>query len=738
MTMPHGNHYLLEIGTEELPRDFLLSAPTELTDKINALLAEESIQIASGAPTVTVYATPRRLAISMRDLPESQEERVFKTKGPPVRVGLTPEGQPSPAGLGFARKVNAEFSELVQETIDGETYLVLNRKMAGRPVREMLAERLPDLILSLSGSHFMAWGNGTIRFARPIRWLVSLWNDEHLPVVIGTPEAGQVQSGRESRGHRVLSQGSVAVKNADSYLETLEKEGVVLVDPTRRKTDIAALLAEAANQIGGVIPENEDLLNTVTMLVEKPFIVTGRFQERFLEIPEEVTTTVMIAHQKYFPVRNQQGKLMPYFLTVSNGCPDSREIIRHGNEKVLTARLEDARFFFDDDRKTPLEERLEALKGITFQKGLGSMYEKALRLETLSLQVADALGYDVSQSKQVARAARLAKADLVTGMVFEFTELQGAMGRQYAALAGEPESVSEAIFEHYLPRFTGDIVARNPVGIAVSLADKIDTMTAVFSQKNAKLPSGSKDPLGLRRMAAGLIQTVIENELALDIEALFRQAYQTLRDRMPEPVVVEKAETEKGKKKALETGFRDVEAMMDDVRAFILQRLKGILLEQDNRYDIIDAALEAGCPPLQNLPDALDRVRLLKLMTAQPDTLKRMYEPANRIYRILGENYNPAATEADVTASALKDDSEKALFEQVKAIVSLAENSWSACKDKNALVARLSDLEPAIARFFEAVMVNDPDAEVRKNRYNLLSVLNRFYLQLACFSKLVI
>lgn len=748
MTISHGNHYLLEIGTEELPRDFLLSAPTELADKVKALLADEAVQ----GGVVSVYATPRRLALSVKGLPEIQAERIFKTKGPPVRVGLASDGQPSPAGLGFARKLNVEFSELEREEIDGETYLVLNQRLAGRSVQDMLAARLPELVLSLSGSHFMAWGSGTIRFARPIRWLLSLWNDTHLPVSIGT-----VHSGMESWGHRVLSNGPVRVPSADHYLDCLEDEGAVIVDPERRRAAIRAMLSAEAERLGGVVPENESLLDTVTMLVEKPSVVTGRFEERFLDIPEEVTTTVMIAHQKYFPVRAKPGKtsgenarngtgdgdrLLPYFLTVSNGKPESADIIRHGNQKVLTARLEDARFFFEDDRKVPLEDRLETLKGMTFQKGLGSLAEKVARLEELSLQVSEALGYALELRELVRRAARLAKADLATGMVFELTELQGVMGRRYAALAGEPQPVSDAIFEHYLPRFTGDAVARHPVGIAVSLADKIDTLVAVFSQKNAKLPSGSKDPLGLRRLASGLIQTVLENNLALDVDALMRSAYRTLRENFPDKQTdesgVEKSPEKSKKSKKTEGGFRDEDATLDDVRTFVLQRFRGILLEQDNRYDIIDAALDAAADaestPLRDLTGIVARVRLLKTLTADPNRLKRIYEPANRIYRILGPHYIPTVRLSDISEELFRHDSETALFKQV-ALLSAEE---SGLQNENALLERLLVLDEPVDRFFGEVMVNDSDAMVRKNRYNLLSVLNRFYLQLACFSRLVV
>jgi len=726
MNASQGNHYLLEIGTEELPLEFLLSAPTELIDKVRAALDEQALTYGD----VKVYVTPRRLTLVVQDLPELQEARTFKTKGPPIRVALDASGNPSQAGLGFARKLGVDFGQLVQETIEGETYMVLNQSMPGRPTKEVLAELLPAIVLSLSGSHFMAWGSNTVRFSRPIRWLASLWNDSHLPLTIGP-----VSSDVLSYGHRVLSEGPIRVNSAAQYLTALEKEGAVMADQSRRREVIWKELQESAAKMGGQVIANESLLDTVSMLVEHPSVVVGRFEERFLEIPEEVTTTVMTSHQKYFAVRQNDGSLMPCFMTISNGRREAAEIIAHGNEKVLTARLEDARFFFKEDQKVPLEQRLESLKGITFQKGLGSMFEKARRLENLSLQVAQALGQNEAQQKETARAARLAKADLVTGMVFEFTELQGVMGRKYATIGGEPAAVSDAIYEHYLPRFLGDEVAHSPVGIAVSLADKIDTIIAVFSQKNAKLPSGSKDPLGLRRMASGIIQTVLENNLKIDLLALMRIAYQRLAEGQAalEAEKAEKTEAKASDKKAKGSQFQDEATTLELVNTFILQRLRGWLLEQDNRYDIIDAVLEAGREPLSDIVDVLERIRQLKTLTPDVEQLKRVYEPANRIFKILGDKYDPAAKASDVQASAFRDPSENALFEKVAALDSEKFNG-----DYKALMARLIDLSAPVDLFFEKVMVNDPDDTVRKNRYNLLSVLNRFYLQLACFSKLVV
>lgn len=691
-----SNQYLLEVGTEELPVGFLLPAIAELKEKAAHLLTGQGL----GFGEVTVYATPRRLTLVIRDIAETQEDREDVQKGPPVRVGLDAEGKPSKAGEGFARKLGINFNQLTRETIEGEEYLVLRQHVKGRPTKEILSEQLGELILGLTGSHFMNWGTNTIRFSRPIRWLVSLWNEEHLPLGIGP-----VQSGVVSRGHRIIGEGEVQIPSVEDYLTVLERHGAVLADQARRKAVIWQQLQDAAQKAGGIVEENEDLLDTVTMLVEHPSVVTGNFQERFLEIPAEVTTTVMTAHQKYFPIR-QGEKLMPHFLTVSNGLPEAADNIRRGNEKVITARLEDARFFYIEDQKIPLEGRLEALKGITFQKGIGTMFEKAHRLETLSAQIAAEVGADDALSR---RAARLAKTDLVTGMVFEFTELQGVMGKKYATVGGEPAEVCEAIYEHYLPRFMGDTVAKTPVGISVSLADKLDTMMAVFSKEGAKLPSGSKDPLGLRRMATGMILTALENELSVDLVKMLEAAYDGLGAYATQPR----------------------EQAMALVNEFILQRLRGVLLERNIRYDIIDAVLEAK-NPLHNLPDAMARIQHLKTLTQDKDALKCVYEPANRIFKILGDKYRADVTVERIDPAQFRHDSEKALLEAIRNTLQVTPGQY------DELVQKFSALTNPVETFFEAVLVNDPDDGIRKNRYNLLSLLNTQYLRLASFSRLVV
>lgn len=702
-----GNRYLLEIGTEELPGGFLTGAPAELADKAKSALDDAGIAYSD----MKVYATPRRLALVIDGLPDRQPDRNETLKGPPTRIALDDAGKPTKAAEGFAKKNNATAADLEKEELDGEEYVVLKRDIKGQPVKHLLPDLLPDLVLNLSGSHFMRWGNHETRFSRPIRWLLSLWNDGHLPVRIGDLDSGTV-----TFGHRILADNPVSLKSAGSYLETLEKDGFVIADQHRRREAIWDEVQKTAGELKGRVSDNPGLLDTVTMLVEYPSVVVGGFEERFLEIPDDVTKTVMMAHQKYFPVETADGKsLQPRFITISNGRRDKADIIRHGNEKVIRARLEDARFFFEEDQKAPLESYVDKLAGVTFQKDLGTMLQKAGRIRDLAGHIAAALGYPEKEVSQARRAAYLAKADLVTGMVFEFTELQGIMGSRYAALNGEEATVAGAIFEHYLPRFTGDRVPESHVGIAAGLADKLDTLVAVFSQKKAKLPTGSRDPLALRRMASGVLQTVLENNLNLNVAELLEWSFSKL-DSVTDP---EKT--------------HDMETTLSLLTDFILQRLKVSLLEQNIRHDIIDAVLAAS-NPLADLPDAMSRIEHLKALVQDEDRLKKIYEPANRTARILGDNYYAGVTPAEVAPAHFEHESEKALLEAVKTLD--GRDAWH--EDYPELIKQLEALSARVDAFFDHVMVNADNDAVRQNRYNLLSLLNRQYLRIAAFARLAV
>lgn len=702
--------YLLEIGTEELPPAFMDSAPRELAQQVETLLNEQAIAFERVRTTVT----PRRLILAIEGLADEQGRREEAVKGPPTRIAFDDTGRPTRAAEAFAARVGVTLNELERQVFDGEECLATTVFKGGRPSAEILAEELPAQVLGLSGPRFMRWGDGDTRFARPIRWVVSLLDDAVLPLAIGPVHADRV-----SYGNRMFCEGPLTIASATAYWHTLAEQGRVLADASQRRERIAEQLVEAARAQGGVLPAGPDydaLLDTVTTLVEWPGVMVGRFDEAFLAIPKPVITTVMASHQKYFPVETPQGDLLPCFLAVSNGQAHAAATIVAGNERVLRARLQDARFFFDDDCQRPLEDRLEALKGVTFQKGMGTLFDKTQRLEVLALAIAEELGYEAAPKALVRRAALLSKTDLVTAMVFEFTELQGEMGARYARLQGEDPLVADALAEQYLPRFHGDAVAVSPMGVPLSVADKIDTMTAVFSREKVKMPSGSRDPLGLRRMANGLILTLLYNGHAIDLLGCVERAFGLLTRQLPQE----------------NAGLTET---LNRFEQFLMQRLRGILQERGYRHDLIEAVV-ASAPPLRNLPRALEKLDRLTRLLHDEAALMALFEPANRISRILAAAQPPCdpITLDQVNPKLFAHVEESALYEMARQITAEDEAHGG---DDEAFALSLRALAPAVERYFEKVLVHDPDEAIRANRLTLLSVLNRDYLRLAAFSKLV-
>ncbi|MDX2084273.1 MAG: glycine--tRNA ligase subunit beta [Candidatus Melainabacteria bacterium] len=711
--------YLLEVGTEELPASFLSTAPEELQEKVQKFLAEAHLlsNKVSLQPEVTIYSTPRRLAIAIHHLPERQPDSLLMLKGPPVSVGLDANGTPTAAAHGFAKKNNISAEQLRPLTIEGTDYLVYEQQQPGRATPELLAEALPELVLSLTGSHFMRWGNTQARFSRPIRWIVSLWNEQHIPVSIE-----HIQSGTVSYGHRVLAGPSaLSIPSASSYAQVLEQHGFVLVDPARRKAAILEALQQAAARLNGESRPDADLLETVTHLVEWPSVVVGHFDERYLELPPAVLSTVMAAHQKYFSIyKTNESSLLPNFLVVSNGkTAVAAETIRAGNERVLRARFEDARFFFEEDRKQTLEARVDALKGITFQKGLGSLYDKTQRL----IPLAEAIANDLCRSDSALsaaiidhakRAALLSKTDLVTRMVYELTELQGEVGQRYAELDGEPEEVAQAIADHYFPRYSGAPSPTQPVSRALSLADKADTLVAVFSQQDAKLPTGSKDPLGLRRLGVGALVELMDTPLSW--HRILEQAYQGLGT-------------------LAQCDWPTTQARCD---SFLRQRMENALhwvggLETTPHE--IEAVMDAG-NPFENLKQFYERLRKLSQLTAT-ESFHKIYPAANRVDRILAGRTQPLDVLDNVDVSLLQHGSEHDLLNVLLAMRSQPPVHWSDPASVDQLLRNMEALSPWVNALFEHVMVNDPDVAVKANRVELLSVVNGYYYQLARFSKLI-
>ncbi|GAB4480718.1 MAG: glycine--tRNA ligase [Anaerolineae bacterium] len=550
--------FLLEIGTEELPAADLDSAIAQLEESLPRLLDAARLVYKS----LTVTGTPRRLVVVIDGLAPNQKAEDRILRGPPVQAAFDADGRPTRAAEGFARKNGVDVSALERREIEGGEYVVAVIRDEGRPAAEVLADLLPDLIAGLHFEQNMRWNWSGVSFSRPIRWLVSLYGAEIVPFSYAGLYAGRV-----TRGTRPLGSPDIELKDARDYFRQMKKQGIV-VSRAERRALIEEQIAAAAASVGGQIANDPDLLEEVTNLVEQPTAVLGHFEEEFLALPVPVLTTVMKKHQRYFAVVDEQGGLLPFFVTVRNGDDRHLDLVAAGNEAVIRARFADARYFIQEDSKRPLADFLANLKTLTFQERLGSYYDKAARLEGLTARLCSSLGIDDAGLETAIRAARLAKADLVTQMVVEMTSLQGIMGREYALRSGEPPEVADAIAEHYLPRSTGDALPASPAGIAVALADRADSLVGLFAVGMA--PTGSADPYALRRAALGLVQILIGHRLDLDLREMLGWAAQGLPEELrPQG-----------------------EAVIPDLIDFIAGRLYGVLRES-YAHDVVQAVLGA-------------------------------------------------------------------------------------------------------------------------------------------------
>lgn len=678
---------LLEIGTEEVPAHVMPGILAQL--KENAEKAFQENRIAFGS--VRTIGTPRRTALIVKDLAEKQEDVSSENRGPSVQIAFDADGNPSKAAQGFARGQGVDPKDLVEK--DGYVYAMVHEE--GKATAKLLQDLLKDLICGLSFPNNMRWADLDFKFIRPLRWIVALLDDEVIPF-----ELAEVKSGRTSRGHRFLSQGDFEIADADSYEKACE-ENFILVDQDKRKALIRQQIEEVAKANGGTAEITEDLLEEVLYLVEYPTALCGKFEDKYLKLPAEAVITPMRDHQRYFPVKAADGSLLPLFITVRNGGKEHLETVQHGNERVLRARLEDAQFFFDEDRKKSLEEHREKLKTVVFQQGLGTMYEKSERLMELAEFIADELGADEKAHKHAKRAAELCKADLVTGMVQEFTELQGIMGREYAKLDGECEKVAIAIDEHYMPRFAGDNQPQSEAGRIVSLADKIDTIVGTFSR--GKIPTGSQDPFALRRQALGLVHMMIEAKYTLSLSKVVAKAMD-LYDIKDEAVRTK---------------------MQQDVADFMRLRLKNVL--EDVRYDVVDAVLE-NVDDLYAVSLRAEAVAKFVASDAAVANIQAFVRAAN----LAKKSESAAIDEALFTT-----DEEKNLY-QVYTATASSLDSLVAGRDYTGAIDALTELSAPIDAFFEGVMVMDKDEKVKNNRLGLLKSIDALVKRVADFSKVVL
>ena len=701
--------FLFEVGTEELPASFVRNAIARWQTIVPSSLTESNLK----AETVEVFGTPRRLAVLIKGLPDRQPDRNEEIKGPPASIAYKND-EPTQALLGFARKqgIDLETIELREMGKKGQ-FVFATKHVEGRPTREILQEIAPSWVTNLEVGRAMRWGDGEFRFPRPIRWLVALWGDLVLPVQL----AG-IDAGRTSACHRVLHTESLEIPDADSYVTTLE-QGFVKVDRAARQASILEQVKVSAQQAGGEASIPEDLLEEVTDLVEWPTAVLGQFEEEFLELPVPVIESVMVEHQRYFSLHpaGNPDTLLPYFITISNGDPAQSEAIAAGNGRVIRARLEDGRFFYKEDLKQPLAAFVDKLEQVTFEQSLGSMLAKVERIEAISGWIGDQLLLSNGEQVAVAKTARLCKADLMSQMVYEFPEMQGVMGRDYALRRGESAAVADGIEQHYWPLGAGDRLPETITGQVVGISDRIDSLVGLF--KIGKIPSGSSDRFALRRAANSIVSIVWNANLPLDLLALLEQATNTFAAESPDtlPALVE----------------------------FFGQRLQTLLQEDYHiDYDLVNALVGVGKPDmlqrsLRDLRGTRQRAEYLQQLR-QDGTLAQLYPTVNRTAR-LAEKADLAADILDpsmaVVASLLQEAEEKALFEAAKSIYTSGQAAISN-NDFSLLVRALLDAAPAVTDFFEQVLVMDKDPAVRTNRLNLLSALSYNAQLLADFGAVVI
>lgn len=656
--------YLLEIGCEELPYKFIPSAIKQLKTGFENFLNDNKVKFED----VTVYATPRRLAVIVSGLEKESKDEEKIIKGPIKKVAYDENGNLTKAGEGFCRKNGVTQNDLFIK----DDYLHAKIVIKGKSVVDLLKANVPTIVLKLQGSHFMRWSDNEEKFSRPIRWIVSILDNEEVKIKIIDKESSNV-----TRGHR-FAQQTVYINNPDDYKEIM-RNCCVIVDQEERKQRIIDKAKEEAKKLGAEPYYTDDLLEEVTFITEYPVPATCEFNPEYLKLPEELVVTVMAVHQRYFALY-KDGKLINKFITMTNYLGDEFENIKAGNVRVIKARLDDAVFFFNEDTKKPLADYVQDIKGITFQKGMGSMYDKAQRMVKLSKLM-------VGDNASVERTALLAKADLATKLVFEFTELQGFIGADYARVSGESENVAEGIKEHYFPLNADGEIAKTLEGQIVGIADKIDNICAVFAE--GKKPTGSSDPLGVRRASLGIIRTILANRLRLDVAKLVKETLELLP-----------------------AGKKDV---ADEIYDFFIQRL--IIFLSDKYSKNVLEACASNKNPLTDLADYIKRVEAVAKLD-NPAVL----ESANRVLRILKSD-----NEKSVDKSLFKEPAEEQLFNQIATVNSTDYETYL-----NQIVA----INPSVEKFFNDVLVMDKCENVKENRLALLTLLKSKYTHIADFSKL--
>lgn len=661
---------LFEIGAEEIPAGFMPSILQQLQDLTAQKLQDAHLPFG----TVTTYGTPRRVAVLVKDLADQSADISERHKGPSVSIAYDADGNATKAAIGFARGKGLDVADLVVE--DG--YIFAETTSKGVSAEDIVKEILPQLISGLNFPKSMHWGNLDDKFVRPVRWLVALLDDQVIPVEFAT-----VQSGNVSRGHRFLGESEFVIANPADYVATLEKNFVMVDQNKRREVIKEQLFAIAAEKNADIVWDN-DLLEEILYLVEWPRALCGGFEDSYLALPDAAIITPMKDHQRYFPLMSKDGKLLPMFLTVRNGNDKSIEVVQVGNERVLRARLDDAKFFFNEDRKKALIDREEGLTKIVFQEGLGNLADKTKRLLELGRVFGEACELDEDAAVELERATLLAKTDLTTGMVTEFTELQGVMGKEYALLDGESPEVAEAIFEQYLPRFAGDVLPKTDTGKVLSIIDKVDNIVATFSR--GLIPTGSQDPYALRRQTIGILNILLESKWNVNLGPIFVAAMNLLN--VPADKQAE---------------------LQGQLEEFFTLRLKNIYLDRQIPHHVIDLLLSNTALSVADAEGLANAV-----MNNRIDENVELVQAYTRMYNLVKD-----VTYTGVDESKLVEDAEKALFADATKAASVSQEAWDNM-DYAGVVAVPATLVDSINKFFEDVMVMDKDEVIKANRLQLV------------------
>jgi glycyl-tRNA synthetase beta chain len=690
-----NNKYLLEIGAEELPARLINSALEQLGDSTRKVLENERIKYEN----IELYATPRRLVLIIDGLNEKQDTIEETVKGPAKRIAYDNQGNPTKALEGFMKGQGIELEQISIREHNSEEYIYGNVIKEGKHTEMVLAENMANIIKSIVFPKSMKWGGKNLRFARPIRWIVSLFNDR-----IVSFDLEGIPVGNRTNGHRFLGRKNIEIKSVDEYFDVL-KDNYCIVDQKKRKEIIKYGSEKLAKEKGGNVLLDEELLDEVTNIVEYPTPIIGRIKEEYLKLPKDVIITPMKEHLRFFPVVNDKNRLLPYFITVRNGNEEHIETVIRGNEKVLGARLEDAKFFYYEDIDVPLENYVEKLKYIVFQEKLGTLYDKTIRVQKLAIKIGEYLEVGEETRKNIERAAYLSKADLVTKMVDEFTELQGKMGMEYAKQSGENEIVSAAIYEQYLPRFAGDELPTTTAGAILSIADKLDSIVGSFAI--GIQPTGSQDPYGLRRQALGIINVILDKKLNLNLGDIIDFALY---------IYVE------------ENGLVfDYKSVKGDIIQFFNGRIKNMFIDMGIRYDIVDGVISTG------IDDAYDlKIRADKLNEyLNKEGLTEVLSTFNRVINLAEKSKS-----TEVKRDLLVEEEEIELYEAFNSIEEKV-LAWLNKKEYAKALEQFIVLKEPVDNFFDHVMVMVEDESIRENRLNLLGKISKTMLMICDLSKLI-